>query len=1025
VGRGAGTSGNPYTLAIDTNGVTSARILADAVTSAKILDGTIATGDLADSLIATGKIQDAAVSYAKIQNVTASSLLGNPTGSAASASEITLGSGLQFSGSTLALSGGVLTSLGAPGGSYANGGNVSSGVLSLAYADGTNPGIVSTGTQTFAGPKNFANNLTLAGTTVTGSGASLSISSAAASALSLDSGTTGGINIGTGANVKAITIGNATNGTNFALNTGNGGFTMTASTFAFSAFNSTITTSSNANLAIYPGGSGTLGIDAAAVIGIGGGALSKTVTIGNFTGSTAVNINSGTGGVNLWSSATTGAAMTLSAGGVSSGKGLQVSSTSNNMSGNLGEFYHTQSNANNTGVIMNLGSTGALSSIKGLVVTTSATKGVAAQFSGAIAETPTNYSTTGSANNVALGNFGIVRLTGASAQTITGIDDVAASGTGASHISGRRLTLSNAGSSAATISNQSASSSAANRIITGTGADLSLAADMSVDLIYDGTTGRWRVVSPPSSGGSASFNGLSGATASNTIDNGAHTQTWNWNSMTTGNGLVIASTSATTGNLVSLTGPSGHSGKILSISGAHSNYTDGALKIDLPSQSFGIGLYVNSNTGGGDAVKIVANGLTNGNALEVTSGSGSVTGPLALFESTSSGATVMRVGMTANSYFAGSTTLDLTNSSLSGSAYTFKANDDGTYSDATPIVMDGSGRMAIGTSTTSAALTISGAGNSGSTGAMVWITNTDTNGTSFSISSRASGGPETRFAVRDETNNAERWSIDGTGRVNFNNVTGATIISGQTMASYQINSLASRPALAIVGTGSHAVANLYSPQSAGTASFLNFYTDTGGTATLNGSITTTGSTTAYNTTSDQRLKIDTKEMPAGLEVLRQIPVHRYAWNTGAEGVDDGFFAQELYNYFPDAVTVGSDERDASGKLVRPWSVDYGRLTPLLVQSMQELADQVDSDKVTTGVATIEGRSKGVRVTFEKPYTEQPVVTITPVFGVDLQVTEVDRTGFTLLRTTTDTKAQKVFWMSAILDQKVATTRQIR
>lgn len=46
-------------------------------------------------------LTNATVSYSKIQNVAASSILGNPSGSAASASEITLGTGLAFSGSTV------------------------------------------------------------------------------------------------------------------------------------------------------------------------------------------------------------------------------------------------------------------------------------------------------------------------------------------------------------------------------------------------------------------------------------------------------------------------------------------------------------------------------------------------------------------------------------------------------------------------------------------------------------------------------------------------------------------------------------------------------------------------------------------------------------------------------------------------------------------------------------------------------------------------------------------------------------
>lgn len=51
--------------------------------------------------IGTANIQNAAVTYAKIQNEAASSILGNPTGAPASPSEITLGNGLSFVGTTL------------------------------------------------------------------------------------------------------------------------------------------------------------------------------------------------------------------------------------------------------------------------------------------------------------------------------------------------------------------------------------------------------------------------------------------------------------------------------------------------------------------------------------------------------------------------------------------------------------------------------------------------------------------------------------------------------------------------------------------------------------------------------------------------------------------------------------------------------------------------------------------------------------------------------------------------------------
>ncbi len=76
------------------------------------------SGDLTCSNTGAITIGNAKVSYAKLQNEGAVSLLGNPTGSPAAPSEITLGSGLNFSGTTLVAtgSGGTLTSLTCNGG---------------------------------------------------------------------------------------------------------------------------------------------------------------------------------------------------------------------------------------------------------------------------------------------------------------------------------------------------------------------------------------------------------------------------------------------------------------------------------------------------------------------------------------------------------------------------------------------------------------------------------------------------------------------------------------------------------------------------------------------------------------------------------------------------------------------------------------------------------------------------------------------------------------------------------------------
>lgn len=76
------------------------------------------------------------------------------------------------------------------------------------------------------------------------------------------------------------------------------------------------------------------------------------------------------------------------------------------------------------------------------------------------------------------------RLSSDATRTITGI---------ANGYNGRFLTLWNVGSANIILANESTSSTAVNRILTGTGADITLAPNEGVDLTYDATTQRWRV----------------------------------------------------------------------------------------------------------------------------------------------------------------------------------------------------------------------------------------------------------------------------------------------------------------------------------------------------------------------------------------------------------------------------------------------------------------------------------------------------------------------------------------------------
>ena len=111
--------------------------------------------------------------------------------------------------------------------------------------------------------------------------------------------------------------------------------------------------------------------------------------------------------------------------------------------------------------------------------------------------------------------------------------------------------------------------------------------------------------------------------------------------------------------------------------------------------------------------------------------------------------------------------------------------------------------------------------------------------------------------------------------------------------------------------------------------------------TAMGSISQTDwGTVAYNTTSDRRLKENITPTHFGLADLMKLQAVDYNFIADpAKTPQTGFIAQDLDAVFPDAVTEGGD--DATTK---PWSVDYGRVTPLLVKSIQDLKAENDTLK---------------------------------------------------------------------------------
>jgi hypothetical protein len=134
-------------------------------------------------------------------------------------------------------------------------------------------------------------------------------------------------------------------------------------------------------------------------------------------------------------------------------------------------------------------------------------------------------------------------------------------------------------------------------------------------------------------------------------------------------------------------------------------------------------------------------------------------------------------------------------------------------------------------------------------------------------------------------------------------------------------------------------------RSSGTALFLNRMTTTGKIQTFSqagtevGNVTVTASATAYNTSSDYRLKENVVSMDnASDRVLALNPV-RFNFITDPEKTVDGFLAHEAQAVVPEAVHGVKDEVDDEGKPVYQ-GIDQSKLVPLLTKALQEALERI-------------------------------------------------------------------------------------
>jgi len=111
-----------------------------------------------------------------------------------------------------------------------------------------------------------------------------------------------------------------------------------------------------------------------------------------------------------------------------------------------------------------------------------------------------------------------------------------------------------------------------------------------------------------------------------------------------------------------------------------------------------------------------------------------------------------------------------------------------------------------------------------------------------------------------------------------------------------------------------------------------------------GTINTNGSATAYNTSSDYRLKENVQNMTGALAKVNQLRPVTYDW-IADKSQGQGFIAHELQVVVPDCVTGEKDAVDAEGKPIYQ-AIDVSFLVATLTSAIQELQAKLK----TAGVA---------------------------------------------------------------------------
>ena len=288
-----------------------------------------------------------------------------------------------------------------------------------------------------------------------------------------------------------------------------------------------------------------------------------------------------------------------------------------------------------------------------------------------------------------------------------------------------------------------------------------------------------------------------------------------------------------------------------------------------------------------------------------------------------------------------------------GTLSSLTVSGDATFDTSTLKVDSTNNRVGVGTSSPTYLLDVqqSGAPTTAASRTMARISGAESDANDLTLLGPNTSAVRINFGDEDDSNigdiayshasNYMRFVTNGSERVRINS-SGSFLIGTTSTTLYNATSgggvqFLPNGASAIARDGSNAA--IYINKTSTNSDAIQFRR----AGSVVGEIYLGTSSTAYNTSSDYRLKENVIDLKDGLDRLVKLKPKRFNFINDKDYTIDGFLAHEVQEVVHHAVTGEKDAVDEDGNDVYQ-SIDHSKMIPLLVAAIQELKSEIDTLK---------------------------------------------------------------------------------